>query len=66
MYEDEPDAVDLTIGTFDSFTAIPKADKPLAHKLQIGFIREKKDYVTTNPRRSSKGRARVLSKGRGK
>jgi hypothetical protein len=41
-YEDEPEALDLTVGSFNSFTEVPPEDKPQKKKPQIGFIRPKK------------------------
>jgi hypothetical protein len=48
QYEDEPETVDLTIGSFDSFTAIPANDKKV--KPQIGFVRQKMAKPTYKPK----------------
>jgi hypothetical protein len=40
-YEDEPDQPLQSIGSYNSFTEVPKDDKPVI-KRQIGFIRTQK------------------------
>lgn len=46
-YEDEPDIdLDPTIGSFVSFTEVPKLDRKLPAKRQIGFIRQKEKAPT--------------------
>ena len=40
QYEDEPETVSLDIGSYNSFTAVPKDDHK-KKKDQIGFIRNK-------------------------
>jgi hypothetical protein len=42
QYEDEPEPASVNIGSFDSFTVIPKDDKPIKKKEQIGFVRQRK------------------------
>jgi hypothetical protein len=39
QYEDEPETISVTIGSYDGFTEVPKGDKRV--KRQIGFIRPK-------------------------
>jgi hypothetical protein len=54
LYEFEPEEVDVSIGSYNSFQSVPRDDKPLKDKLQIGFIRQKrrkkKDVRTTKIR----------------
>jgi hypothetical protein len=41
LYEFEPEEVDVSIGSYNSFQSVPKDDRPLKKKLQIGFVRQK-------------------------
>ena len=42
LYEYEEETPELTIGSFNSFTEVPKGEKP-KKKDRIGFIRDKSD-----------------------
>jgi hypothetical protein len=44
LYEDEPDAPELTIGSYNSFQEVPDTDEATG-KPQIGFIRQKSKPV---------------------
>jgi hypothetical protein len=41
QYTDEPEEVEMIIGSHSAFTEVPTDDKPV--KPQIGFIREPKE-----------------------
>ena len=60
LYEYEPDAPELTIGSYNSFTEVPTTDKP--KKLQIGFIRQKCHQNNTPKTPHSKSRKTTTRK----